>query len=35
MTASAIIMMILTLSLFWGGFSYMVFRTLTTDYDDK
>lgn len=35
MTASAIIMVILTLGLFWGGFSYMVYRTLTTDYDDK
>ncbi|PWW32125.1 hypothetical protein DFO73_101388 [Cytobacillus oceanisediminis] len=35
MTASAIFMMAVTLGLFWGGFSYMVYRTLTTDYDDK
>ncbi|WP_148347843.1 MetS family NSS transporter small subunit [Bacillus rubiinfantis] len=32
MGASAIIMMVLIFSIFWGGFLYMVYRTLTTKY---
>ncbi|MFJ7726895.1 MetS family NSS transporter small subunit [Neobacillus sp. NPDC097160] len=34
MGATAIIMMVLTLGIFWGGFSVMIYRTLTTKYDN-
>jgi len=34
MSASAVVIMILMLGIFWGGFSYMVYRTLTTDYEN-
>ncbi len=35
MGASAIIMMILTLGIFMGGFSVMIYRTLTAKYDNN
>lgn len=33
MGISAIIMMVLILTIFWGGFAVMVYRTLTTKYE--
>jgi len=34
MGISSIIMMTVILGIFWGGFSVMVYRTITTKYED-